>query len=155
MATYASNTTVSTDRSLDEIKRSVRRYGGTEFAFMESESATAIAFTIQGLQVRMDVRLPDPKAAEFQYTPGRNLRRDSDTAYREWEKTCRQKYRALALVVKAKLEAVDAGISTVEREFLADILLPNGGTVFQNLEAPIRQALAGDMSPLQITAGRS
>jgi hypothetical protein len=37
--------------------------------------------------------------------------------------------KALSLVVKAKLEAVEAGISTVEREFLADVLLADGSTV--------------------------
>ena len=36
---------------------------------------------------------------------------------------------ALALVIKAKLEAVAAQISTVEEEFLAHICLPDGSTV--------------------------
>ncbi len=36
--------------------------------------------------------------------------------------------RTLEDVVKAKLEAVEAGISTLEREFLADIVLPSGQT---------------------------
>ena len=35
------------------------------------------------------------------------------------DQACRQRWRALLLVIKAKLEAVTAGISTVETEFLA------------------------------------
>ena len=33
------------------------------------------------------------------------------------------------LIIKAKLEAVDSGISTVEREFFYDVVLPDGKTV--------------------------
>jgi hypothetical protein len=43
----------------------------------------------------------------------------------------RQRWRALVLVLKAKLEAVASGISTVESEFLAGIVLPNGMTLGQ------------------------
>ena len=35
------------------------------------------------------------------------------------------------MVIKAKLVAVEAGISTIEREFLADVVLPDGHTVGQ------------------------
>ena len=41
----------------------------------------------------------------------------------------RQRWRALALVIKAKLEAVEADITTLEAEFLAHIALPSGATV--------------------------
>ena len=48
---------------------------------------------------------------------------------RSVEQACRQRWRALALIVKAKLEAVEAGISSFELEFLPYPMLPNGGTV--------------------------
>ena len=38
----------------------------------------------------------------------------------------RQKWRALALVIKAKLEAVESGIAVFEDEFMAYIVLPGG-----------------------------
>jgi hypothetical protein len=37
----------------------------------------------------------------------------------------------LLLIIRAKLEAVESGITTLESEFLANILLPDGGTVGQ------------------------
>ena len=43
---------------------------------------------------------------------------DEKTAHGRWEQACRQRWRALALVIKAKLEAIDAEISTFEEEFL-------------------------------------
>jgi hypothetical protein len=41
----------------------------------------------------------------------------------------RQRWRALALVIKAKLEVVESGISIFEDEFMANIVLPGGDTV--------------------------
>jgi len=52
----------------------------------------------------------------------------------------RRRWRALLLVIKAKLEAVSSGISTLEREFLADVVLPNSKTVSEWL-GPQMQAL--------------
>ena len=37
--------------------------------------------------------------------------------------------RALALTIKAKLEAVECGITIFDEEFLAHIVLPNGRTM--------------------------
>ncbi|MCF7821873.1 MAG: hypothetical protein K9M17_05480 [Mariprofundaceae bacterium] len=47
----------------------------------------------------------------------------------ELDNDWRQAWRALNLVVKAKLEAVESGITTFEDEFLAHIMLPDGSTV--------------------------
>jgi len=43
---------------------------------------------------------------------------------RNWEQACRQKWRALCLAIKAKLEAVESGISHFEDEFLSQIIDP-------------------------------
>jgi hypothetical protein len=50
----------------------------------------------------------------------------AETAY---EQAVRQRWRALVLIVKAKLEAIEAGIGTIETEFLSSVMLPNGSTV--------------------------
>lgn len=61
----------------------------------------------------------------------------------------RQRWRALALVIKAKLEAVEAGITEFEEEFLAHIVLPNGGTVGQFMLPQVATAYeTGQMPPL-------
>jgi hypothetical protein len=41
----------------------------------------------------------------------------------------RQRWRALVLVLKAKLEAVASGISTLEAEFLANVVMQDGRTI--------------------------
>jgi hypothetical protein len=44
---------------------------------------------------------------------------------------------------KAEIDTVRIGVSTVEREFLADLVLPNGKTVAYTLESQIEQVMQG------------
>jgi len=92
-----------------------------------------------GRQVRIQVPMPDRKDKQFWKTDtGRD--RSESAALKEWEQACRQRYRALALVVKAKLEAVESGITTLEEEFMAHLVLPGGQTVGQRLLPEIDHA---------------
>jgi hypothetical protein len=50
------------------------------------------------------------------------------------------RWRCLALVIKAKLEAVESGITTFEDEFLAHIMMPDGQTVGQHVRPNIASA---------------
>ena len=69
---------------------------------------------------------------------------------------CRQRWRALLLVIKAKLEAVTAGISTIETEFLANIVLPDNTTAGEWMIPQIDQAYrTGQMPPMLPAAGNS
>ena len=61
---------------------------------------------------------------------------------------CRKRWRALLLIIRAKLEAVESGITTLESEFLANIVLPDGGTVGQWLAPQIDAAYATVRLPL-------
>ena len=63
---------------------------------------------------------------------------------------------ALLLVIKAKLEAVTAGISTIETEFLANIVLPYNTTAGDWMIPQIDQAYrTGQMPPLLSAAGHT
>jgi hypothetical protein len=88
-----------------------------------------IAFRMEGRFIKMMLPLPRKDDPKFRKTPSGRMRRDDDSTYKAWEQACRQRWRALALVIKAKLEAVESGITTFEEEFLAHISLPGGGTV--------------------------
>ncbi len=126
MSVYASGTTVSTEASRMEIERTLRRYKAESFAYGTEGRKASVMFRLSGRVVRFILELPDPQEKRFT-THSRGLRAPA-AAEKEWEQACRQKWRALALVIKAKLEAVAAGITTVEDEFLAHTLLPNGQT---------------------------
>lgn len=135
MPKYAENTQVTSDRSRAEIERTLRRYGATAFAYAwdDDHGAAAVMFKISSRQVRLQLPLPDRTSEEFTLSRHKDRWRrqpvSADQAQERWEQACRQRWRALALVIKAKLEAVEAGISTVETEFLANVMLPNGSTV--------------------------
>ena len=82
-------------------------------------------------------------------TPGGRRRRNADKALDCWEQAVRQRWRALHLVIQAKLEAVETGISTFDEEFLAWITLPDDTTVGQRLLPQVARAYeTGDMPPL-------
>ena len=131
MSRYASNTKVSSDRSLQEIKRTVERYGAESFGFAQDRDQAMVQFTLADRMVRFMVRMPDREGEEFMLTEtGRD--RSESAAFTAWEKSCRQRWRALSLVVKAKLEAVESGITDFDREFLAYLVLPDGSTVADN-----------------------
>lgn len=147
MNRYASNTTVSSEASRMEIERTLRRYKADDFAYATRAGKAMVGFTIDNRQVRFVLDLPDPNDREFTHH-SRGLRTESarETAY---EQAVRQRWRALALVVKAKLEAVASGIATTEQEFLAYIVLPGGSTVYENTVGAIEKAyLSGQVRPL-------
>lgn len=129
MSKYAENTGVSAEASRGEIERTLQRYGATGFMYGWQGAAALVAFEMQQRRVKFVLPLPDRNAKEFRFTPGRGLARSEQQAYAAWEQACRQRWRALALVIKAKLEAVETGITCFEDEFLAHIVLPDGATV--------------------------
>jgi hypothetical protein len=126
---YAEHTGVASDASRAEIERTLRRYGATAFAYGWDALCATVMFELANRRIRFRLPMPDRNDRAFTHTPGKGLRRSEDAAEREWEQAQRQRWRALALVIKAKLEAVAAEITTVEQEFLAHIVLPNGSSV--------------------------
>ena len=144
---YAEKTSVSVAKTKADIEELVQKYGADQFISGFKDNIAIVGFSLADRQVRFVLPLPDK--AEFLYTPGRGQRRTDDAARAAWEQGCRCKWRALYLVIKAKLEAVDAGISTIEREFLADIVLPDGQTAGDWIHPQLEQAyLTGNMPPL-------
>jgi hypothetical protein len=145
---YAAKTEVPIERSKAEIETVVARYGAQQFLSGWSNDGSAlIGFTMKDRQVKFLLRLPDK--ADDRFTQHSKGPRSATAAHDLWEQACRQKWRALGLVIKAKLEAVDAGISIFEDEFLANIVLPNGNLVGQEIRPRIAQAYdSGTMPPL-------
>jgi hypothetical protein len=146
MPTYAKRTKVAPDRSRSEIERTLTRYGATGFMYGWSESGSVIGFMMKGKQYRVSVKLP--KMDEYQPN-AIGARRTAPQMKSSFESATRQRFRALALVIKAKLEAVESEISTVEIEFLPWMVLPNGQTVGQWLLPQIEAIQStGKMPPL-------
>lgn len=135
MTRYAENTTVPVDRSRMEIEKCLERHGARGFYYGSEGGRAMVGFKMLNergnlLAVRMQLDLPDQGGEEFALTPT-GKKRDRNAAMVAWEQACRSRWRALLLIVKAKLEAVDIGITTIEREFMPDLLMPNGMTLGQ------------------------
>lgn len=132
MSRYAQKTTVPVERSRNEIEATLTRYGAQQFMYGWDAGGAMIAFVVateDGQKRTVRFHLPLPSRDEHRFTHHSRGRRTASAAEGEWEQACRQRWRALALVVKAKLEAVESGIATFEDEFLAYIALPSGETV--------------------------
>lgn len=148
MPKYATQTTVAVASSKSEIERILMRYGADQFMQGWDAERAVIGFRIQSRQIRMFLIMPDKNADAFKFTEA-GRERSLNSQYDAYEQACRQRWRALSLVIKAKLEAVECSISTVEKEFMGDTVMPNGMTVHEWAEPQIREMyLTGQMPPL-------
>lgn len=149
MPQYAADTDVSVDRSRAELERTLDRYGATEFLYGRNGSAVMVVFGMRGRQVRFVVSMPDRHDEDFTTyeARGRPAKRTEGEAEKRWEQACRQRWRALNLVVKAKLEAVEAGIGTFDEEFLAYLLVPGAEHTTVGQVAIPQLDAAGDGHP--------
>jgi len=138
MPRYAKNTKVPVERSKIEIERTLNRYGIEEFFYGTSPRGDGIGFKYNGRTIRFGI--PLPKRKDF---------RDTATGEADYKRAIRQQWRILLLALKAKLELVDAGLTTFEDEFLAQTCLQGGRTVGDALQPQIEEMLeTGEMPKL-------
>lgn len=146
---YAEKSSVSVSKTKVDIENLIQRYGAEQFVSGFKGDTAVIGFSISNRQIRFLLPLPDKQNRDYWFTPSRGQIRSDEAAHAAWEQACRSRWRALYLIVKAKLEAVDAGISTVEREFLYDIVLPDGRTAGEWMAPQIEAAYqTGQMPPM-------
>ena len=149
MSRYAEKTSVTSEKSRAEIERTLARYGADGFMYGWADGHAVVAFRMSNRHVKFLLPMPDRDNPEFTQTP--TGRRRNSAAQREaaYEQAVRQRWRALALVIKAKLEAVESGITVFDDEFMAHIVLPDGQTIGKWMRPQIQAAYeSGDMPPL-------
>lgn len=149
---YAANTSVSSEASRMEIERTVRRYGANEFVYGFNGTQALVEFVINDRRIRFVLAMPDFNDRDFTHTPSKGLRRSPAAQETEYEQAIRQRWRALNLVIKAKLEAVAAGIVAFDEEFLAHVVLPNGYTVGDTVGPKVAEAYALGAVPTDLLA---
>lgn len=139
MGKYAEGTSVPVERSQTEINRILTKFGADQLAQASSAAPPAVlmGFRVKGRLIRF--HLPMPTGKEFKGTPIQ--------IEKQFQAECRRRWRALLLVLKAKLEAVDSGITTFEQEFYAHVVLPNGMTVFESTSKEVIRAIETNTPP--------
>lgn len=143
---YAEHTSVAVSRSKAEIEEILTRYGADSFASGWDHGRAIIQFKAKDRIIRFELPLPAQDDKRF-LRDGRGALRRPEQRYQAWEQACRQRWRCLALAVKAKLEAVESGITTFEDEFMAHIVLPGGKTLGQWAKPQIADAYAHNRLP--------
>ncbi len=139
---HASQTTVSMEQSKTDIEQTLRRHGADQFLHGWEEGQAIIGFRLSSYAFRM--LIPMPRREEFDHKirkNGRRKMRPAGDARRAWEQAERQAWRTLLLVIRAKLEAVEAGITTLEQEFLASMVMPGNLTVGETLLPNLQETL--------------
>jgi hypothetical protein len=160
---YAEGTSVPMERSRTEIEKTLMRYGASGFGYgweqrvevtppkcrqsrcdpenivmclrdhrwevaperRDTRDVVLVGFRFKERRIQLEIPMP--------------TEREAGTKAKH-EAAVRQRWRALVLVIKAKLEAVASGISTLEHEFLANVVLEDGRTVAQALVPRLHEA---------------
>lgn len=132
---FAEATKVPVGQSQGEVKDMLRKAGADRLAIYEDDHSSAVAFSIRNRMYRLDI--PRSKTAK-------------DPVQEE-----RRAWRLTLLLVKAKLEAVREGATTIEREFLSDVLLHDGSKMAEWAEEQLTIAYQAGQMPKQLLLGGS
>lgn len=152
MAQFAKDTDVAVEKSRAD-EGLIIRYGATSTAFMNGPDKSMVLFEANNRRIMFTLPLPNVDDQIF-IKDGRGSVRTPEKRREAREQACRQRWRALALVIKAKLEAVASGITTFEDEFLAHTVMPDGQTVASHIKPRIAEAYAsGKMLALMPPSG--
>jgi hypothetical protein len=116
---YGEYTKVPFDRTVSEIQSMLRKRGAGQIFYGEDGDRFAIQFSLADRMIRFQLSLSD--------TPGKPAT----------EQRRKQRARALMMVIKAKLESVDAEIETIEEAFLANVVMSDGKTVYERVSEPM------------------
>ena len=139
---YAEKTSVPVARSRDEIERILTKYGADQFFYGTSIKGKGIGFAYKGRAIKIGIPMP----LESEYG-------DGATAENKWKQEERRRWRVLLIALKAKLEMIDAGLTTFEDEFLAQTCLPDGGVVGDWAKTQIDTMIEGGKMPNLLPAG--
>lgn len=154
MRRYAEGTEVPVERSRAELEKLFKQAGATGFMIgWDTERGMEVfQCRIQGRFIKVRVQVPKPE--EFKKHPRHYYPRTPAEQQKCADAEYRRRWRAQVLIAKAKLELIAGGESSVEREFLADIMLPDGRTVAEALLPQLARAYTdGGMPPLLLGSG--
>jgi hypothetical protein len=163
---FAEGTSVSAEKSRIEIEHLLAKHGATQrsFATDDDTGRTVLTFRLSERMARISMAvdaasIPDPSKSDWNQKPAtpKGWAGWAVPRRREWvaakrDQMNRELMRRLLLVLKAKLELIQDGVTTFEREFLADILLPNGETMHEAIRTRLAEAYDTGNMPLLLPA---
>lgn len=148
---FAEGTDVPVERSRAELESLLHKHGATSIAMLRDNEGVMLVFEMRGRRVKLAITNPNP--GDYKFTPARVLRSSAqvDGAV---QNEIKRRWRALVLIVKAKLELIASGGSSFEIEFMAHTMLPNGQTVGEVMLPRIAKSYTDNtMPPLRLGTG--
>jgi hypothetical protein len=140
---YAAETEVPVEKSKRTIELLLQQHGADQYHTGWDSQKDIIEFGWQGKQIRFV--LPRPDRTKFELSRG-GISRNPAQVSAAMQKADRQRWRALYLVVRAKLEAVEAGIAVFEQEFMAFIVVPGKNQTLGEILLPRLEAGSFDLN---------
>ena len=121
---FAVYTKVPIQQTRNEIEKTVEKAGATHFASFIEPEAAQIAFRLKERNIRFKLPMSSKLTDQVK----------------------RSRWRALLLVIKAKLEGVEAEIETIEEAFLAHIVVggTGGRTVYEEIQGNLALGYQGN-----------
>jgi hypothetical protein len=154
---FAEGTGVSSDRSRAEIDSLLMRYGANSFVYGMNADSAMVAFEMRARRIKFVLPMPD--RADGKFTMGvhphshKPVKLPPDKIAERYEQATRERWRALVLCIKAKLESVESGIETFEEAFLPHIVMSNGRTIGETLLPDIARLVDSSKLPPMLGAG--
>lgn len=112
---YAQYTTVPVEKSMEELRLALTKFGAKDLSYGSNDGHTYIAFDYQETKIKLMFPMPCPPKKE-----------SSNAAVKKYEQYRRTKWRQIVLCIKAKMESIVSGIETFEEAFLPHIVLEDG-----------------------------
>jgi hypothetical protein len=139
---YAAETSVPVERSKAEIEEILVRYGAEQFVSGWTAVGATIGFVMKARCFKFELAYPARGDSRFtmRTVRGHKVRANETWAQKAYDQEIRRLWRALLLVIKAKMEAVRSGIGSLEQEFMANIVVP--GTANQTMADVLLPQLA-------------
>ena len=151
---YAEGTSVPVEKSLGEIVALVKKHGAQRVAQAEDVGAISVWFFLNDRMLRFRVKLPTME--EMPTRDGRNSILSDKQRNDRAAAACRQKARALLLVIKAKLESVESNVETFDEAFLPNIVMSDGMTVMERIREPLAlEYQTGKAFPMMLEGPRN
>jgi hypothetical protein len=142
---YAEGTSVTVQSSQAELQLLLVRRGADQVVTgWDQTEGAMVQFRIQNRYVQLNVPKPDLTKLRKQHPQTDLERLEAQEDRRMW--------RALILLAKAKFEAVDAGITSFDKEFLADLMLPNGKRFITAMRPQLEEMYATGKMPALLPA---
>ncbi|MEM9670860.1 MAG: hypothetical protein AAF950_18280 [Pseudomonadota bacterium] len=112
----------------------------------KEEPRAILGFTMNERAVRLSIPMPDRRSDEIAKTPG-GENRSEQAVEAAYDQAVRQVWRAVLLIVKSKLEAIESGIVSFDEKFMPHIVMPDGKTMRETILQDMRRSLSEGSAP--------